>query len=339
MDTKTYISYYEDLDDQDLDEHGKPRARLRNPKKVARPDARFLNAQDDSRATFLFTYKAARFEEGWLLDSLGSFYEHQWISDVLRKVKGGKEASVYLCQAGQNIQANLLAAKVYRPRMLRNLKQDHIYREGRIDLGGDGKQLVKDADVHAVAKRTAYGEEVRHQSWIAYEFITLQDLYEAGADVPRVYEMDNNAILMDYIGDLTSPAPALSEISLDRAEAKELFERTLHNIELLLSRGRIHGDLSAYNILYWEGQITLIDFPQVVSPDNNRSAYPIFARDVARVCEYFAKMGLRPNPRKLAEDLWTRYGHRVVEEVHPGLLDAEDPHDRKLWDRQNRPAR
>jgi RIO kinase 1 len=336
MNAKTLIQQLDELDDFDLDEKGRQRFPRHNPKKLPASDQSFLHAQSDARSSLRMTYKAARFEEGWLLDSLGNFYEHQWISDVLRKVKGGKEASVYLCRAGENIPADLLAVKVYRPRMLRNLKQDHLYREGRIDLDAEGKQLVKDADVHAVAKRTAYGEEIRHQSWIAYEFNTLQALYDAGADVPRAYEMANNSILMDYIGDLSAPAPALNEISLDRAEAKTLFDRVLRNIDILLSKNCIHGDLSSYNILYWDGDITLIDFPQVVSPENNRSAYPIFSRDVARVCEYFAKMGIRSNPHKLAADLWTSHGHRIFEEIHPRLLDAEDPQDRKLWERQKR---
>ncbi len=333
-----YLNDLDDLDQFEAELTGarKPKTPARNPKKLPESDAKFLQTQDDSRTNFKFTYKAARFEEGWLLNSLGGFYEHQWISDVLRKIRGGKEASVYLCRAGENIHADLLAVKVYRPRMLRNLKQDHIYREGRIDLGSDGKQLVKDADVHAVAKRTAYGEEIRHQSWIAYEFNTLRTLFEASVDVPQAYEMANNAILMDYIGDLSAAAPALSEISLDRAEAKELFDRSLHNIDLMLSKNFIHGDLSAYNILYWDGDITLIDFPQVVSPGNNRSAYQIFLRDVTRVCEYFIKFGVRANPRKIATDLWTSRGFHVFEEIHPRLLDAEDPQDRKLWERQNR---
>jgi hypothetical protein len=32
----------------------------------------------------------------WLTTSLGGFYEEHWFDDVVRMVKGGKEASVYL---------------------------------------------------------------------------------------------------------------------------------------------------------------------------------------------------------------------------------------------------
>ncbi len=336
----TYLDYFEELDDNDLtgrlvNKNRKPKAPL-VPKVLPPSEKTFLRAQDDSRANFNFTYQAARFEAGWLLDSLGEFYEHGWITDVLRRVKGGKEASVYLCRAGAEVKADFMAAKVYRPRMLRNLKNDFAYREGRVDLNEDGKTLFKDDDVHAMEKRTAYGEELRHTSWIAHEFTTLQVLQAAGADVPGAYAMNKNAILMGYIGDLGGCAPTLNEISLDRAEARNLFERVLHNVDLLLAHDRIHGDLSAYNILYWEGEITLIDFPQVVSPRGNRNAFNLFQRDLARICEYFAKQGVQANPHKLAVDLWTKHNHRVAPEVHPGLLDAEDQRDRALWNQQKK---
>lgn len=335
MDTKNTYNFYDELDDLDLDEMGKQRFPHRNPKKLPGSEQRFLQKQDDSSASFKFTYKAARFEEWWLLDSLGDFYEHQWISDVMRRVKGGKEASVYQCRAGIAVPGKgLVAAKVYRPRMLRNLKNDASYREGRIDLDAEGHQVINDGDLHAMSKRTAYGEELRHTSWISYEFTTLQTLRAAGADVPEAFAMQKNAILMGYIGDALGSAPALSEISLERDEAKQLFERVVQNINILLDAKRIHGDLSAYNILYWEGDITLIDFPQVVNPDGNRSAFKIFERDVVRVCDYFAKQGVRTDGHQLAVDLWRLHGHKTRQEVDVKLLDADDPKDRALWKKQ-----
>jgi RIO kinase 1 len=293
----------------------------------------FVRAQE-AAGEFKFTYKAARFEEAWLLDSLYEIAGQQLISDVLRKVKAGKEASVYLCRSGVSIENRLIAAKVYRPRSLRNLKNDAIYRTGRTDLGEDGSALFKDADIRAILHRTKYGEELRHTSWIAYEFQTLEQLHAAGADVPKPYAMLKNSIMMEFIGDEGGGASALSSIRLDRDEARELFDRVVLNLNLLLANKRIHGDLSAYNILYWDGDITLIDFPQVVDPEANPSSWVIFLRDVTRVCQYFASQGVKTNARRLAADLWTSHGYKVVQEVHPGHLDAESKEDRRLWKRQ-----
>jgi RIO kinase 1 len=341
MDTIESHDYFERLDDEDgadalAYKNRRPqRVYPRKPKKLSAQTDEFVGQQDDTRGRFKFTYQAARFEEGWLLDSLGGLYEHQWISDVLRRVKGGKEASVYLCRAGSPIPADLVAAKVYRPRSIRNLKNDHLYREGRVNLDNQGREITEDGMQHAMRKRTEFGKGLLHQSWIAYEFTSMQVLYAAGADVPKPYAMADNAILMGYIGDEDGCAPALNEVSLALAEARRLFECVLHNIDLLLSHERIHGDLSAYNILYWEGQLTLIDFPQVVSPRVNRNAFTIFQRDLRRVCEYFDKQGVHADPLELAAGLWKKYGHALVPEIHPRLLDAEDERDRALWQKHN----
>jgi RIO kinase 1 len=297
--------------------------------------SKFMTEQDDRHTSFDFTYRAARFEQGWLLDSLGSLYEHQWIRDVLARVKGGKEANVYRCRSGAAVDLPFTAAKVYRPRGMRNLKNDHLYREGRPNLDMDGHPLLKERETKAIRNRTEFGRQLLHQSWIAHEFLTLQLLHAAGADVPQPYASAPNALLMGFIGD-DSAAPTLSEISLEPSEARQLLDRVLNNVDIMLSRGVIHGDLSAYNILYWEGSITLIDFPQMVRPDRNSSAWSIFRRDVVRVCEYFAKQGARADGRRMAEDLWKSHGHRIRHEVHPLHLDADDPADRDLWDRQQK---
>jgi RIO kinase 1 len=340
MNTEDYIEFFEELDDEDklesrlgIDQR-KPYQRM--TRKLINEERKFTREQDDSKANFRFTYKAARFEEWWLLESIGDFYEHKWISDVLMRLKGGKEASVYLCRSGPAIDAPMVAAKVYRPRSLRNLKNDGQYRTGRSDLDENGHVIVDDGALHAMKKRTAYGEELRHQSWIAYEFQTLEMLHAGGADVPKPYAMEKNAILMEYIGDLGNAAPTLNSVTLDPDEVKALFERVIRNVELLLSNERIHGDLSAYNILYWDGDISLIDFPQVVPPESNPAAWMIFLRDVTRICQYFASQGLKRDARKLAADLWTSHGHSITKEVHPRHLDPEKKEDRHLWEAQRK---
>lgn len=337
MSKNKLLDYFDELDDS-TEEIGSDSTRKRvSQKRESRrkeQEARlFIRAQEISRE-FRFTYKAARFEEAWLLDSLSEIAEHQWITDVIRKVKVGKEASVYLCKPGPAVDVPLLAAKIYRPRSLRNLKNDQLYRVGRTDLDEDGHALWKEADVNAIIKRTSYGEEVRHQSWIAYEFVTMEMLYEAGADVPKPFAREKNAILMEFIGDRGTSAPPLNHILLEREEAKPLFERVIHNIDIMLSKDRIHGDLSAYNILYWDGGIRIIDFPQVVIPESNPASWRIFQRDVQRVCQYFSAQGVRADAGGLAADLWTSHGHRVFEKVHPKFLDADKPEDRKRWDKE-----
>jgi RIO kinase 1 len=336
MSKNQLFEYFEELDEStegNLHVSQKRVSQKRESKKQEMAARLFIRAQEISQK-IQFTYKAARFEEAWLLDSLVELADHEWISDVLRKVKGGKEASVYLCKSGDEVDLPYVAAKIYRPRSLRNLKNDSEYRVGRVDLGEDGAALWKRGDVDAIAKRSGYGEELRHQSWIAYEFTTMEKLYAAGADIPKPYAMEKNAIVMDFVGDASSAAPALSAVNLDADEAKSLFDRVIRNIEIMLANNCIHGDLSAYNILYWDGDIKLIDFPQVVLPEGNPVAWNIFLRDVTRVCDYFSAQGVRYDARKLAADLWTARGYSIGKQVHPKYLDPENPEDRRLWERQ-----
>ncbi len=311
---KDLNKHFDDLDDNEwqggppVPAHTTRNLKPRLRKKLEAEEQSFIAAQDSSRGTFQFSYKAARFESWWLLESLNDFYRDHWITDVLRRVKGGKEASVYLCQGGPALKGRLAAVKVYRPRSLRNLRNDHVYRQGRLDLDGEGRVILDGRMLHAMQKKTQYGKELLHQSWVAYEFTSLQDLFAAGADVPEPFHMANNAILMEFIGNGVTSAPSLSEIRLGGSESRVLFDRTLQNIRILLQHERIHGDLSAYNILYRDGHITLIDFPQVISPYVNKNAYPIFCRDVERVCDYFRHQGVQSSAAKLADDLWTSHG-------------------------------
>ncbi|MBW6466102.1 MAG: hypothetical protein K0B06_06330 [Brevefilum sp.] len=67
---------------------------------------------------------------------------------------------------------------------------------------------------------------------------------------------------------------------MEKLDARQTFDRLIHNIEIMLANQRVHGDLSAYNILYLEGEIYLIDFPQAIDPEVNRNASAIFKRDI-----------------------------------------------------------
>jgi RIO kinase 1 len=267
------------------------------------------------------TYQPGELEAQWLLESLRHFYDLDLLTDILAVVKGGKEASVYRCQGGPATNEELLAAKVYRPRKFRNLRNDKMYREGRQVLTGDGKAVKKSEHrvMRALNKKTSFGQQVAHTSWLMYEFTTLEQLHRAGAAVPRPISASENAILMSYVGDRQRAAPTLHEVRLEFGVARRLLDDVVHNLELMLHADLIHGDLSAYNILYWEGEITLIDFPQVTNAVGNSNARFILNRDVQRVCDYFALQGVNTNARGLADHLWNRFQARSAKDVMADL--------------------
>ena len=144
-------------------------------------------------------------------------------------------------------------------------------------------------------------------SWLMHEFMALERLYQAGAAVPRPVAPGENALLMSYHGDERMAAPTLNTVDLEPQEASSLFQEVLRDIDLMLQHDLIHGDLSAYNILYWEREITLIDFPQVVNLHANSKARFILQRDIHRICEYFSQQGVENDPAAIMDGFWRRY--------------------------------
>ena len=160
----------------------------------------------------------------------------------------------------------------------------------------------------AVQNKSRFGREAQFGIWIDYEFAALNALSKVGADIPRPMARSESAILMEYLGDHRGPASALQNVELSHNEVYPLFEQLMRNIELWLAHNYIHADLSAYNILYWQDKVTIIDFPQAVDPMDNPDAYALFSRDLERIHSYFAPYGVRCDTRYLARKMWIDCG-------------------------------
>ncbi|HET8844756.1 MAG TPA: RIO1 family regulatory kinase/ATPase, partial [Ktedonobacteraceae bacterium] len=221
----------------------------------------------EKKPAFHPAFLASRRDAPWLLSSLTPLYDQQLILDVIAEVNSGKEASVYCCVAHPATGVEYLAAKVYRPRMFRSLRNDAIYRYSRVQRDEQGQaEHGNSRRGSAATRKTERGRAAQVASWIEYEYLTQRLLHTQGADVPRPYAQVGNAVLMEYIGEAGYPASRLTDIRLEENEVAQHFQTILSNIELALTHGRIHGDLSAYNILYWQNRVVLIDFAQAVDP-------------------------------------------------------------------------
>ncbi len=231
--------------------------------------------------------------------ALDFFFAEGMITKILYPVKSGKEASVYCCQAHPSTGAELLAAKIYRARDHRGFKHDAIYQEGRVITNGQVRR--------AVQKKTRFGQEMKFGMWVNYEFDVLTALHNAGADTPQPIARTQSAILMQYFGDRDGAAPSLGGSELSRQQARTVFDSVLSNIELWLAHNYVHGDLSAYNILYWQGQAKTIDFPQAVDPRFNSNARFLLTRDIENVCHYLERYGLVYDGRRIADNLWHKF--------------------------------
>jgi RIO kinase 1 len=213
---------------------------------------------------------------------LDAFVGDGSITEVLYVVRSGKEATVYCCRGAAEFGGGLVAAKVYRPLERRNFHNEAIYQPGH-------DAALSRRDKLALHKKSRHGRDVQYGIWIHAEFQTLRVLFEAGADVPQVFSHSNGAILMEYFGDEEAAAPMLSRATLPRETADQLLRGIIDNVAIWLRNNLVHGDLSAYNLLCWDGRVVAIDFPQAVDARFNPNARALLVRDLENVCTHFTK--------------------------------------------------
>jgi RIO kinase 1 len=236
--------------------------------------------------------------------ALQSFLDEGLITHVSHLFKSGKEAQVYLCGAGARTGVEWLAAKVYKPARFRSFRNDAMYQEGRVIL---------DARLNrAVRAKTAMGQTIQAMLWTDHEFQTLRLLHHAGADVPIPHAHNASAILLEYLGDEDTPASQLKDVSLTADEAIAVRDRLLWNVELWLAACVVHGDLSPFNVLYKDGRVVVIDFPQSVDPRVNPHARSLLQRDLENLARFFTRHGAGFDPYIVTDDLWDRFERGVL---------------------------
>jgi RIO kinase 1 len=105
--------------------------------------------------------------------SLDHFLGEGLITDVVRIVKTGKEASVYLCRGNRSTTGeNLVALKLYHPLDRRDFRDESIYRDG---------EWIEERRIRAaLEKKTRFGRQVQGGLWVTREWETLRGLSEAG---------------------------------------------------------------------------------------------------------------------------------------------------------------
>ncbi len=255
---------------------------------------------------------------------LDDFYSDGWIAGEPTVIKSGKEATVYRCPAGPAVGATFLAAKLYRSRQQRRFKNDAIYQQGRaLTVESHEGRLLRGNRrpdrrlLRSLRKKTRAGRSTQYLSWVEAEYQTLTRLYAAGADVPQPFARSSKAVLMEWVGDHIQPAPLLQHCTLSPVEARRLCEQLLHNVGLWLACDRVHGDLSAFNILYWDGRLKVIDFPQAVNPRENPSAFTLLVRDIENIGHYFGRSGMHVDALEWTTLLWERY---LTGELRPSAL-------------------
>jgi RIO kinase 1 len=226
----------------------------------------------------------------WLLDE-------PFVDASLGTLKTGKEAEVFLLERRYASGSTaLLAHKRYRPRRpakdeLRELgftratqyRHDKTYRDG---------WFLPSRDRRAVASKTDHGHQVMAAMWPIQEMAMLELAWAGGASVPYPVARGLDGVIMEFIGDADAAAPRLAQARLTGTEVASAWEQLVASLWALTTVGVVHADLSAYNLLWWRGRLTVIDLPQAVEFTTTPEAPELLHRDLTNVATWFARQGM-----------------------------------------------
>jgi RIO kinase 1 len=240
-------------------------------------------------------------------DGLDNLVQEGIIDAVHSRLMSGKEATVYIVERA----GHLGAAKVYKTRDERTFKKTASYVEGR-------NQTRNSRDRRAMQNKSVYGRGLIEEGWQTMEFRALTAAFDAGVRVPEPYFLHDNVLFMELVVDKEGvPASRLVDFSFSPEEATSLHLEIFNQVKALLGTGRIHGDLSAYNVLMADKGPTIIDLPQVVDVAGNNNARSILRRDLRNVTEHLARFDARL--LRLAD-----CGDALFQHLMRGTLDRAD---------------
>ncbi len=190
------------------------------------------------------------------------------IGEIHGVVSAGKEARVYW---GKNPRGEEIAIKIF-------LIVSAEFRKGMLPyILGDPrfKNIRKDS------RSLIY-------AWALKEYKNLYLAYRAKVRVPHPIIVQNNVILMEFIGKDGVRAPLLKEAALRNPQ--RAYQRLIASVNRLYRRAKlVHGDLSEYNVMVWKGNLVIFDVSQSVTIEHPNSGR-LLVRDLENLNRYFKKL-------------------------------------------------
>jgi RIO kinase 1 len=228
------------------------------------------------------------------------------IDSVVRQLKSGKEADVYVVRCGDKT----CAAKIYKEAHKRSFRQAVDYTENR--------KVRNSRQARAMAKRTTYGRQQQEAAWQSAEVDALYRLSAAGVRVPQPSNFHDGVLLMELVTDERGDAaPRLNDLNFSEAQARQHHATLIDEVVRMLCAGVIHGDLSEFNVLLAADGPVIIDLPQAVDAAGNNHAPRMLLRDVDNLRAFFG----RDAPALLS----TQYGPEIWALYAGGLLVPDMP--------------
>ncbi|EFA80111.1 putative protein serine/threonine kinase [Heterostelium album PN500] len=216
---------------------------------------------------FKLLFHDARKYDGYKLTYLGYDYlglkalvSRDIISFVGNQIGVGKESDIYVVANDKNEEMIL-----------------KLHRLGRVSF----KTIKNNRD---------YLQHRKSASWLYLsrlsalkEFAYMKALYDNGFPVPQPIDCNRHCIVMTRV-----KGYPLTQI-VELRHPRKVYSDLMNLIVRLANYGLIHGDFNEFNIMISDDEeITLIDFPQMVSTSHLNAEY-YFDRDVNCIRSYFEK--------------------------------------------------
>lgn len=193
--------------------------------------------------------------------------------DINGCISTGKEANVYHATKSDGQE---LAIKVYKTSVLvfkdrdRYVQGDYRFRHGYCKH--NPRKMVK--------------------TWAEKEMRNLMRLKAAGIRCPTTFLLRLHVLVMEFIGKAGWAAPRLKDAALSLDKLRESYVEMIMTMRKLYQKCKlVHGDLSEYNILYYEGHLYIIDVSQSVDLDHPH-ALDFLREDCVHVSDFFRKHGV-----------------------------------------------
>ena len=218
------------------------------------------------------------------------------VDEVIRPLKSGKEAAVYVVLS----EGQVRCAKVYKEANKRGFHKQSLYQEGR--------KVRNSRQARAMAKNSSFGRKQQEEVWQNAEVDALYRLAAVGVRVPKPYNFVEGVLLMELVTDEHgSAAPRLNDLVLSHDQALEYHGILIAEVVKMLCAGIVHGDLSEFNVLVDADGPVIIDLPQAVDAAANNNASIMLERDVNNMTAYFGRFAPELLATSYGKEIWKIY--------------------------------
>ncbi len=212
----------------------------------------------------------------------------QLATEVQGIISAGKEATVFLAFW----RDFPLALKAYR-----FYSTPHGKRGKRKKLGGG---------------KVGYSRDIMAY-WSAREFWILDRAFRAGVNVPTPARHSDNMFTARFLGEDLKAAPLLKDVDIQHP--KRIFDKIIEQVFTLYRVFLIHGDLSAFNVLIFQDEPWIIDFPQAIDFASRLGRHrvtargrPILLRDIQNICKFFSRFGVASDAESICDECIAQVG-------------------------------